>query len=83
VVAAYQEGASAEEIVLAYDSLELPDVYTVIGYYLQNRAAVEEYLAERCQNAAEARRMIEARNPVNRKEIRERLLARRRQQSAP
>lgn len=35
VVAAFKEGATAEEIVWQYPSLSLADVYAVIGYYLQ------------------------------------------------
>src|SRR5689334_12802880 len=50
-IAAYQEGADAEEIVLQYDSLCLPDVHAVISYYLENRAEVTEYLRRRQQQA--------------------------------
>jgi uncharacterized protein (DUF433 family) len=34
VVRAFNRGATAEEIVQKYDTLRLPDVYQVIGYYL-------------------------------------------------
>ena len=35
VVRAFNRGATVEEIVQKYDSLRLPDVYQVIGYYLK------------------------------------------------
>ncbi|HEY0459215.1 MAG TPA: DUF433 domain-containing protein [Pyrinomonadaceae bacterium] len=76
VVIAFNQGATPEQIVEDYDSLELGEVYAVISYYLQNRETVENYLAERKIQRAELRYEIESRtNPQN---IRERLLARRR-----
>jgi uncharacterized protein (DUF433 family) len=35
LVAAFEEGATAEEIVRQYPSLQLADVCSVIGYYLR------------------------------------------------
>jgi hypothetical protein len=55
--------------------LELGDVYAVIGYYLHNRADVEQYLERRLEEASRVRRENEAR--FDPKGIRERLLARR------
>lgn len=75
VVAAFQNGASAEEIVYRYPSLYLDDVYAVIGYYLRHRQEVEEYLEQRQKEAEEIREQNEARfTPEG---VRERLLARR------
>jgi uncharacterized protein (DUF433 family) len=75
VVWEFNQGASAEEIVDAYPSLRLADVYAVIGHYLRHRSEVEEYLRQREREAEEIRRDIEARfDPHG---IRERLLARR------
>lgn len=74
VVHAYQGGASAEEIVLAFDSLELPDVHEVIGYYLRNKETVDRYLAEEGERAAEAQRRFPPRESWQ--QIRQRLLAR-------
>lgn len=75
VVAAFKEGATAEEIVYQYPSLSLADVYFVIGYYLQRRTDVEAYLRWRQRQANEARKQNEARfDPHG---IRDRLLARR------
>ena len=75
VVFAFNEGATAEEIVWRYPTLDLPQVYAAINYYLQNRAAVENYLQERAEQHAEIKTEAEAR--FNPKGIRERLLARR------
>ena len=74
VVAAFKDGAIAEEIVSQYPSLLLADVYAVIGYYLQHQAEVEAYLNQRQQTVAEVRKQNEAR--FNQQGIRERLLAR-------
>lgn len=71
----FKEGASAEEIVGAYPSLRLADVYAVIGHYLRHRSEVEDYLRQQEREAEEVRREIEAR--FDPRGIRERLLARR------
>jgi uncharacterized protein (DUF433 family) len=47
VIEAYHEGAAAEEISLRYTTVELADVYFVIGYYLRHRYEVEQYLKGR------------------------------------
>ena len=47
VVAAFREGATAEEITQQYPSLQLADVYAVIGYYLRHQPEVDDYLRER------------------------------------
>ncbi len=75
VVAAFREGATAEEITQQYPSLQLADVYAVIGYYLRHQKEVDDYLQHRRQQAAEVRRSNEARlDPAG---VRDRLLARR------
>lgn len=74
VVYAFAEGATAEEIAFRYPTLDLPDIYAAITYYLRHRAEVEAYLRQREARAAEVRRENEARfDPAG---IRERLLAR-------
>lgn len=73
IVAAFEEGATPEEIAQQYPSLNLADVYAVIGYYWQNQSAIQQYLSER--QADGIRRQNEARfNPQG---VRERLWARR------
>lgn len=74
----FKEGAAAEEIVKWYPTLDLADVYFVIGYYLKNRAEIETYLQERERLKKKVRKMVEARSDM--KELRKRLLARRKQQ---
>jgi uncharacterized protein (DUF433 family) len=75
VVAAFADGATAEEIVQQYPTLQLSDVYAVIGYYLRRKADVDEYLAERESQAHDVRRANEAAfDPAG---IRVRLLSRR------
>jgi hypothetical protein len=75
VVAAFREGAAAEEIVQQYPSLDLADVYSVIGYYLRSRAEVDAYLSGR----QEQRERVKARNEEQSdpQGIRARLAARR------
>jgi uncharacterized protein (DUF433 family) len=60
VVADFHRGASPEEIAHHYPALNLSDVYLVVGYYLQNRAEVDEYVRQQRQLADEARRAYEA-----------------------
>ncbi len=75
VVTAFLEGATAEEIKEQYPSLQLSDIYSVIGYYLRHQAEVDVYLLERERFATEVRQEAERRfNPIG---IRDRLLARR------
>lgn len=80
VVAAFLEGAIAEEIVYQYPSLGLADVYAVLAYYLQHRPQVETYLHQRQAQADETRRENEAR--FDARGIRDRLVSRRAGQKA-
>jgi uncharacterized protein (DUF433 family) len=75
VVQAFKRGASAEDIVEAYPSLHLADVYAVISHYLRHRSKVDEYLRQQEREAEEVWREMEAR--FDPRGIRERLLARR------
>jgi uncharacterized protein (DUF433 family) len=73
--AAFQEGATAEEIVQQYPSLSLADAYQAIGYCLRNRPLVAGYLAKRSESGEEIRRLNESRSlPEG---VRARLLERR------
>ncbi len=51
LVAAFAEGATAEEITQQYPALNLADVYSVIGYYLRHPVEVQSYLRQRQQRA--------------------------------
>jgi len=75
VLAAFAEGARAEEIVQRYPSISPADVYQVIGNGLRHASELEPYLARRRQDIREARRSNESRWPPD--GIRDRLVARR------
>lgn len=79
VVYHYENGASPEEIVHNFPTLDLADVHAVIAYYLNHKAEVQGYLDERERLAVEIRREIEQRFPQD--GLRERLLARRAERS--
>lgn len=74
----YKNGATAEQIVFDFPTLELADVHAVIAYYLRHQDEVENYLVDRLQQAEEVRRQIEP--IVSNEKIRERLLTRQRAQ---
>lgn len=75
VVYAFCDGAAAEEIVQQYPSLQLGDVYSVIGYYLKHRMEIDAYLRQREQDARTVQQDNEIRfDPAG---VRARLLARR------
>ncbi|MDQ2829248.1 MAG: DUF433 domain-containing protein [Chloroflexota bacterium] len=76
VVGAFLQGATAEDIVRKYPTLNLADVYAVLSYYLRRRADVDAYLREQEREAAAIRRRIEADSNHNQNDIRARLLAR-------
>jgi uncharacterized protein (DUF433 family) len=63
IVEHYQAGETPEQIVDAFDTLRLSDVYSVIAYYLDHKEEVEQYLREHEEAAEELRRMIEAAQP--------------------
>jgi uncharacterized protein (DUF433 family) len=52
IVHAFDAGASAEEIVASYPTLDLGDVYATIAYILKNRGEIDAYLAQ-CKTEAE------------------------------
>ncbi len=74
VVSVFNQGATAEEIVNRYPSLNLADVYATIAFYLKHQSEVEAYLQQRQQQAQEIRVINQARfDPQG---LRDRLLAR-------
>lgn len=73
VFAAFETGASAEEIAVNYP-LQLDDVYALITYNLRHQEEVRAYLDRRQQQAEAVRRENEAR--FEHRGLRERLLAR-------
>jgi uncharacterized protein (DUF433 family) len=74
VVAVFNQGATAEEIVYRFPSLKLADVYATIAFYLNHQHEVEAYLQQRQQQSQEIRKMNQAKfDPQG---LRDRLLAR-------
>lgn len=72
---AFNEGATAEEIVQQYPTLSLADTYQAIGYCLRHPAVVDGYLTKRGEAAEAIKRSNESRwRPEG---IRARLLDRR------
>lgn len=47
IIADFEDGAIADEIVNLHDGLRLSDVFLVLSYYLKHRKEVEAYLASR------------------------------------
>ena len=75
IIRAFSDGATPEEISQQYPTLDLADVYSVIGYYLRRREEIEDYLQRERQQAEKIRMQNETRfDPQG---IRERLMARR------
>ena len=80
VVAAFDQGATAEEIAYRYPSLKLADIYATIAFYLKHQSEVDIYLQQQRQRSQEIRAMNQARfDPQG---LRDRLLARRTEQEA-
>jgi uncharacterized protein (DUF433 family) len=81
VIAIYEQGASAEEILLRLPTLQLSDIHAVLAYYLNHQAEVQDYLRLRQQEEEAAAAEDAAR--FGHYGMRERLLARLRSQKAP
>ena len=75
IVAAFQDGATPEEIAQQYPSVPLGDIYQVIGYFLRHPKEVVAYLFRRRQDAQAIKADNEQRWSPDC--VRDRLLARR------
>jgi uncharacterized protein (DUF433 family) len=73
LLTAHLQGDTPEQIVEAFPTLSLADVYTVIGHYLRHRAEFDEHLAEIERRYQEFRARDLANGQAG---LRERLLAR-------
>ncbi len=78
VLYAFNSGASPEEIVWQYDTLDLKKVYAVINYYLHNRERVDQYLAESEKESKRIEKRIRKDFPLP-AGLKERIAARRRE----
>lgn len=75
IVRHYNAGETPEQIVEAFDSLRLSDVYTLVGYYLDNREAVDDYVRRMDELGDEMERKIKSESPLRpgfKQELRER-----------
>ena len=73
LVAAFLEGATAEEIQMRYPALRLPDTYAAIAWYLANQQTADRYISEHSRQSALARRQCATRHQST---LRARLVAR-------
>jgi len=70
IVEQYQNGMTPEDMVRAYDSLKLPDVYAAIAYYLSHTDDVLLYMKKRQGEADALRSKIESERPrISRDEL--------------
>ena len=70
VVEQYENGMTPEDIIRAYDSLELADVHSTIAYYLRHHGEIGAYLKRREDEAKALRAKIEAEHPpISREEL--------------
>jgi uncharacterized protein (DUF433 family) len=75
VIHSFSQGATPEEIVFQYSSLDLADVYYVLGYYLRHREEVDAYVHQQAEQVDEIIQQMKAQS--DRPNLREELLARR------
>jgi uncharacterized protein (DUF433 family) len=78
IVEQYENGMTPEDMVRSYDTLILSDAHAAIAYYLTHRREVQEYLAQRKEQADTLRARIESERP---RLSREGLVARRTEMS--
>jgi uncharacterized protein (DUF433 family) len=77
VIYTFLDGSTPEQIAQKFPILELGQIYLIIAYYLNHRAEVDVYLAERHTNSDRVRSENESHSPSI--GTRERLLARKHQ----
>src|SRR5438445_13323426 len=75
IIECHQEGLTPEAIVDAFDSLRLADVYVIVGYYLDHKEELQDYLRRR-EEQAEAVQQLIAAGQTPRPGMRDELLAR-------
>ncbi|MCS6924254.1 MAG: DUF433 domain-containing protein [Fimbriimonadales bacterium] len=81
VLTQFQQGSSPEMIRLSFPTLRLEDVYTLLAYYLHNRALFDDYLQAARQEAEQWFAQLEARQGTA--ELRQQILERATQLSHP
>ncbi len=78
VIYSFNSGASPEEIVWQFDTLDLKKVYALINYYLHNREHVDNYLSASEKEANRIGRKFEKEFPLP-EGLQDRINARRRE----
>lgn len=71
IISLFEQGATAEEIALRFDALDLHEVYATLSYYLGHRRDVQTYLERQHRGSASARHEADRRSPAI--QVRERL----------
>lgn len=79
VLNSFNAGATPEEIIWQFDTLDLKDVYAVINFYLHNRERVDKYLQESDKEQQQILRKVKKDFPMP-PELIERLRTHRRSQ---
>jgi uncharacterized protein (DUF433 family) len=74
ILAAYDYGATPEEIAIQFSVLNLEDVYSSIAYYLSHRQEIDLYLEQRSSQAQKLREQLTQKH--NLLDLRQRLLTR-------
>jgi uncharacterized protein (DUF433 family) len=74
VISCFDRGATPEAIVDSFNTLQLDDVYCVLGYYLRHADEVKAYLKQEREEGDALRKSIEAELPPS--PLRERLMKR-------
>lgn len=70
IVEQYENGMTPEEMVAAYDTLQLSEIHGAIAYFLQHVDEVRQYLQRRSSEAAELKAGIDAqRSALSRAEL--------------
>src|SRR5687768_1855904 len=70
IASQYENGMTPEDMVRAYDTLDLADVYAVIGFCLRHPAEVAAYLQRRAVEAEALERKIGSERPrISRAEL--------------
>ena len=75
IVNQFKLGATAEQIQDSFPAVSLKHIYGAIYYYLEHTEAVDAYMREQQEAAAETRQWVE--NQPENRGLQERLLARR------
>lgn len=78
IIGAHKRGESPEDIVDAFPSAGVADVYSIIAYYLTHKPQVEKYLAKRETEAGKIKKQIESMPAYKEKseELRQKVLSR-------